>query len=211
MEMISVACLHVNSESFPSTRIIDCQKFKARSVWKLINETRGWAKSLLTHLSPSVTAVKEVECGGSLPQSRVNTGGQGSPCRKPGKPAITAPLPPILPQRAFPKMTSTVLPDFCTKKYSDLSMFPAPTVPPTQTPRTSRLWFRWPEGELPLFLLEAGRAQSKAIKSKNAPGKILLNFVEEVWNPTKRSTDNKPLTRQLLESVGMFLFWMNNL
>lgn len=73
------------------------------------NKTGVWVRLLLTHLSLSGLAVKEVERRGSLWQSSANTGGKGSLCCKPGKPVnyLRAHSHPSLPQcqLCFPEMT----------------------------------------------------------------------------------------------------------
>lgn len=50
------------------------------------HKTGVWVRSLLTHLSLSALAAREVERWGSSWQSRTNTGGEGSLCCTPGKP-----------------------------------------------------------------------------------------------------------------------------
>lgn len=167
---------------------MDCQKFKG--VWK------PWVERVAADSSQPVCHGR----GGSGAWRKLVT--KQSKHRRPG--VSVSQTRKTSDYRAAPSHPSQKWPP---PRYQTFAPFRLIHVSCTFSARTSSLWFRWPEGELPLFLLEAGRA----IKSKKAPGKILLYIVEEVWNPTKRSTDSKPLTRQLLESVGMLLFCMNNL
>lgn len=132
------------------------------------NKTGVWVRLLLTHLSLSALVVKEVERRGSSWQSNANTGGKGSLCCKPGKPVNYphAHSHPSLPQcqLCFPEMTcSTPYQCDCLTSLlhwacTDLTGLPDPSAPPpyTHTLCISRLWFRWPDGELPLFFLGTG-------------------------------------------------------